>query len=211
MASFKTQQANAFRTSPPRSFVRPSVASQAFFGGKKSRCSPSTQDDASKDWSNAAKMLAVAGAVAASISFLPSGALAVSGGGGLGTSLAGKDFSSQDLHSQKFYKADMRQSNFTKANLKGANFFGAFAKDAKFNGADLSNATVESVDFEGADLTDAVLVGVQATNAKFKGTKLDNTDWTDAILRKDVQRQLCAKASGTNPTTGVDTLESLMC
>ena len=52
---------------------------------------------------------------------------------------------------------------------------------------------------------------MQATNAKFKGAKLNNTDWTDAILRRDVQKQLCGKVSGTNPVTGVDTLESLLC
>ena len=52
---------------------------------------------------------------------------------------------------------------------------------------------------------------VQATNARFKDTKLKDTDWTDAILRRDVQRQLCKTASGTNPITNVDTLESLMC
>jgi hypothetical protein len=38
--------------------------------------------DACKEWSNAAKVAAVAGALAASITFLPSGAFAVSGGGG---------------------------------------------------------------------------------------------------------------------------------
>ena len=40
------------------------------------------QDDAGKDWSNGAKLAAVAGALAACVSLLPSDALAVSGGGG---------------------------------------------------------------------------------------------------------------------------------
>ena len=55
------------------------------------------------------------------------------------------------------------------------------------------------------------LIAVQATNARFKDTKLTDTDWTDAILRRDVQKQLCKVAKGTNPVTQVDTLESLMC
>ena len=51
-------------------------------------------------------------------------------GAGLGTSLAGKDFSSKDLRNQKFYKADMRGANFSMANMQGANLFGAYAKGA---------------------------------------------------------------------------------
>jgi len=53
-----------------------------------------------------------------------------------------------------------------------------------------------------------------AGSTLFEGVKsIENTDWSDTMLRKDQKKYLCAHptAKGTNPTTGVDTRESLMC
>lgn len=44
-----------------------------------------------------------------------------------------------------------------------------------------------------------------------QGAKIDDTDWSDVVLRKDQQMYLCSIAAGTNPVTGVDTRESLVC
>ena len=58
------------------------------FGGRKMRCPQQGSahsgrfEGASNDWSNVARIAAVAGALAASVTLLPTGALAVSGGGG---------------------------------------------------------------------------------------------------------------------------------
>ena len=98
------------------------------------------------------------------------------------------------------------------ANPQGASLFGSFAQGASFVGARLDNADLESVDFDGADLTNAVLAGAQMTNAQLGAVKsIEGADFTDAILRRDAQKALCSVARGTNPATGVDTRESLLC
>ena len=52
----------------------------------------------------------------------------------------------------------------------------------------------------------------QLTNAQFKRVKtIAGADFTDALIRKDVAKDLCKIASGINPTTGVPTRESLGC
>ena len=67
--------------------------------------------------------------------------------------------------------------------------------------------------FEDADFTGAVLEGAQVTAARFERAIIEDTDWSDVILRRDVQQTLCKNktAKGTNPKTGVPTRESLAC
>lgn len=62
-----------------------------------------------------------------------------------------------------------------------------------------------------ATVTNANLTGAFVTNAQFKRVKIAGSDWSDVVLRKDVQEYLCSIAEGTNPVTGVSTRESLVC
>ncbi|PRW56837.1 Pentapeptide repeat family [Chlorella sorokiniana] len=154
---------------------------------------------------------ALLSAAAAATLLLPAApVLAVSGGGGAATSYAFQDLSGQDLRKNRYTKADLRGTKMRGANLEGVTLFGALATGADFTGANLRNADLELVEFEGADLSDAVLEGAMLTNAQFSRIKsIQGADFTDALIRKDVQQMLCKIADGVNSSTGVSTQDQL--
>ena len=82
---------------------------------------------------------------------------------------------------------------------------------ASLHGADLSNAMVDQVNLTKADLGDAVLTEALLLRAIFDNVNIINADFTDAILDRAQIKELCAKASGINPKTGIETRYSLGC
>mmetsp|Transcript_36458 Transcript_36458/g.85220 ORF Transcript_36458/g.85220 Transcript_36458/m.85220 type:complete len:100 (-) Transcript_36458:198-497(-) len=66
---------------------------------------------------------------------------------------------------------------------------------------------------DGASFKNANLAGAYFSASILDAETIENADFTDAQLPPKIQPRLCERpdAKGTNPTTGEDTRESLMC
>ena len=126
-------------------------------------------------------------------------------------SLIKADFSGQVLTDSEFTKANMRGSNLSHTDLRGVQMFGTNLEGANLEGANLSYATLDSARMVDANLKDAVLEGAFAASTKFNRANIEGADFTDVLMRKDMHDILCEVATGTNPTTGRETRETLEC
>lgn len=127
------------------------------------------------------------------------------------TNQSGQDFHGQALANSSFAGVAGRGANFAGADLSGAILTQAAFPAGDFNGTDLTDALMDRADFSDTDLRGAILRGAIASGSRFGGARIENADFSDALIDRASQRQLCRTASGTNPVSGVGTRESLDC
>jgi uncharacterized protein YjbI with pentapeptide repeats len=91
--------------------------------------------------------------------------------------------------------------------------FGQSLVRSDFSRADLRGASLEDTSMDDALFKDTVAVGAYFSNSIVDTKDLENADFTDAQFPKKTLELLCERedVKGTNPITGADTRESLMC
>lgn len=125
--------------------------------------------------------------------------------------LSNRDFSGQFLRGAELSNANLTNANFSNAHLEGTAISASVLTDTNFSGADLTNALMDSSQFLRTDLSNAVLLEAVLVGSTFEDIKIEGADFSYALLGRYQLKQLCAIASGRNPTTGIDTRESLGC
>ena len=141
---------------------------------------------------------------------------AVSGGGldYANLDLTGQNFSNGNYKGKDFTQIIAKGTTFENSILVGCRFYKAFLVNTNFKGADLRGASLEDTSMDGAMLDNANAAGAYFSASLLDAKSIAGADFTDAQLPPKLLARICAKenfATGTNPTTGVDTRESLLC
>ncbi len=122
-----------------------------------------------------------------------------------------EDLHGKDLQNTEYVKYDLSGQDLGESNLQGAYMSVTTARNASFKGANMKDLIAYAVRFDNADLSNADLTNGELMKSVFDGAAIDGADFSGANLDLSQRKSLCSRASGTNPKTGIDTLESLEC
>ena len=121
------------------------------------------------------------------------------------------DLHGQDLQNREFVKYDLYGFDLSDADLRGAYFSVSNAQKANLRGANLEDVIAYATRFDNADLTGTILRNADLLKSRFDNAVIEGADFSDANLDLSQQKDLCKRASGKNPKTGVETYDSLEC
>jgi len=142
-------------------------------------------------------------------------ALAVSGGGldYAGLDISGQDYSKGNYKGKDFTQVLAKATTFAGSNLQGCRFYNSFLTNADYEGADIRGVSFERANLEGVNLKGVIAAGTYFDQSLSEVKTLENGDFTDAQIPEKTLMVVCERedTKGTNPVTGVDTRDSLMC
>ncbi len=102
----------------------------------------------------------------------------------------------ENLQGKEFVKYSLSGFDLSDANLTGSFFSVSSLKNANLSGANLQDVIAYATRFDNADLSGANLRGADLLKSNFKGAKIDGADFSDALLDRSQQEDLCSRASG---------------
>jgi uncharacterized protein YjbI with pentapeptide repeats len=123
----------------------------------------------------------------------------------------GQDFSGKNLQTAVFTTAKMDKTNFSGTDLTGVVISSSTLNYTNLHGANLTQGLLDQVRFVNADLSDAIFFEAMMLRSTFTDVNIEGADFTDAILGKLQQKELCKIATGVNSKTGIATRDSLEC